>query len=175
MAALAVFTLAACGSKPKTDDDPYDRKPRQIHGLEAPLFPKGGSSAKGSISVYPRGERWVLSVSIVGLPPNTAYRVAFFDNGNCSSPNAFSAGKPWLPPETPEGTRADKWITTMHATMHGTIDSAVRLPNPSRHNEEVFRKRSVLVFIGEHVQELKPDIPNNVVACGVFDTIQSLI
>jgi len=174
--ALAVLMLTACSNKP-TDmrDTPVEKAGEsKLRGLAAPLFSKGGSSAQGKITIYQKDDRWLLSVSIFGLPPGASYRVAFFDNGNCSSPNAFSAGKLWLPPDTPEGTRPDKWIPPFYAGTNGSLDAAVRLPNPGQHSEEVFRKRSVLVFAGDAVQELKPGVPNEVAACGVFDTIQAL-
>lgn len=176
----AALVLGACSSgklsnAPGSPVEMPPEKERQTRGLEAPLYSKGGSSAQGAITIYQKDDRWQLSITIFALPPATAYRLVFFDNGNCSSPNAFSAGKPWLPPDTPEGTRPDKWIPYMYADGRGNIDAVIRLPNPAQHSEEVFRKRSVLVFAGDKVTELKPGVPNEVVGCGVFDTIQTLL
>ncbi|MCL2873208.1 MAG: hypothetical protein FWF41_09635 [Betaproteobacteria bacterium] len=181
LSAVLAATLTACGgsrlSNEKDDtgiavEMPGGSKP--MRGLEALLYAKGGSSAQGKIMVVQSGDRWRLSITIFGLPPSSTYRLAFFDNGNCSSPNAFSAGKLWPPPGTPEGTRLDRWIPTFSASQGGSIDAVTSLPNPSEQNESVFRKRSVLVFAGIDVQELKPSVRNDVVACGVFDTIQTL-
>ncbi|MDR2710618.1 MAG: hypothetical protein LBB65_04725 [Burkholderiales bacterium] len=178
VAILALAVLTACGGNKLSNEpgnpveDPDSNKP--LRGLEAPLFSKGGSSAQGKITVSQSGNRWHLSIAIFGVPPASLYRVAFFDNGNCSSPNAFSAGKLWLPPGTPADIKPDKWISPVHASIAGGIDVVARLPNPEQRNEEVFRKRSVLVFAGNDVQELKPGVANDVVACGVFDTIQTL-
>ncbi|MCL2296738.1 MAG: hypothetical protein FWC38_10440 [Proteobacteria bacterium] len=177
LAFIAALALSACSSnKPFDTSSASAEKPgekKQARGLAAPLFPKGGSSAQGKITVYQKGDRWQLSVTVFGLPPGATLRVAFFDNGNCSSPNAFSAGKLWLPPDAPEGTRPDKWISLFYTSVNGSLDAVTRLPNPGRHSEEAFRSRSVLVFADDNVQELKPGVPNNVVACGVFDTIEA--
>ncbi|MDR2172639.1 MAG: hypothetical protein LBE32_00265 [Burkholderiales bacterium] len=168
----SALILSACSSNnPASASAEKPKEP--IRGLEAPLFPKGGASAQGKITIYQKDDRWQLSVTVFGLPPGKSLRVAFFDHGNCSSPNAFSAGALWLPPDTPEGTRPDKWIPLFHTTANGSLDAVTRLPNPGRHTEEAFRSRSVLVFAGDTVQELKPGVPNGVVACGVFDTIQT--
>ncbi|MDR0770811.1 MAG: hypothetical protein LBE75_06385 [Burkholderiales bacterium] len=174
--AAMVLVLSACGGSTlsgASGDPPGDNKP--LRGLAAPLFSKGGSSAQGKITIYQKDDRWQLSVTIFSLSPGASYRLAFFDNGNCSSPNAFSAGKLWSPPDMPEGIRPDKWIPLLHADTLGNLDAVTRLPNPGRHNEEVFRKRSVLVFVGDTVRELAPGVSNEVAACGVFDTIQTLL
>jgi Cu/Zn superoxide dismutase len=174
----SALVLSACGGSKLFDtsgaatEKPGEQK--KVRGLEAPLLSKGGSSAQGKISIYQKDDRWQLSATMFSLPPGASYRVAFFDNGNCSSPNAFSAGKLWLPPDAPEGTRSDKWIPLFYSGVNGSLDAVTRLPNPGRHSEEAFRGRSVLVFADDRVQELKPGVPNNVVACGVFDTIQAL-
>lgn len=171
---VSALVLGACSSnKPSGVSAEKPGEQKKLRGLEAPLFPKGGSSAQGKITIYQKDDRWQLSVTVFGLSPGASLRVAFFDHGNCSSPNAFSAGKLWLPPDAPEGTQPDKWITLFHTTANGSLDAVTRLPNPGRHSEEAFRSRSVLVFAGDTVQELKPGVPNGVVACGVFDTIQT--
>lgn len=182
MAVLAA-TLTACGgsrlSNEKGDtgvtvETSGGGGSKPMRGLEAPLYAKGGSGVQGKITVIQSGDRWRLSITLFGLPPSSTYRLAFFDNGNCSSPNAFSAGKLWAPPGTPEGTRPDRWIPTFSAGQAGSIDAVTSLPNPGEHDESVFRKRSILVFAGMDVEELKPSVRNDVVACGVFDTIQTL-
>ncbi|MDR0247881.1 MAG: hypothetical protein LBI16_05775 [Burkholderiales bacterium] len=174
---VSALTLSACsGSKWFDTPDASAEKPgeqKKVRGLAASLFSKGGSSAQGKITIYQRDDRWQLSVTAFSLPPGRPYRVAFFDNGNCSSPNAFSAGKLWLPPDTPEGIRSDKWIPLFYSDSIGGLDVVTRLPNPGKHSEEVFRNRSVLVFAGDTAQEPKPSVPNEVIACGVFDTIQT--
>jgi hypothetical protein len=176
LALAAVLILAACSSNPVNAPDSAENpeKRKSPRGLEARLIAKGGSSAQGRIAIDQKGDRWQLSITVFALSASSLYRVAFFDHGNCSSPNAFSAGKLWLPPGSPEGTRPDVWISSLYTDTLGNADVVMRLPNPAGHNEEVFRKRSVLVFAGSAVQELKPGAPNEVVACGVFDTIQTL-
>jgi Cu/Zn superoxide dismutase len=174
MVALAVV-LGACSSKSSlSPEDTGEQKDKKANSLEAPLYSKGGSGAQGTVTITQKGDRWLLTISLFSVSSGGAYRLAFFDNGNCSSPNAFSAGKLWLPPDAPGGTAADKWIPMVYSDPLGSLDAVMRLPNPGRHHEEVFRKRSILVFAGNDVQELQPGVPNNVVACGVFDTIQTL-
>jgi Cu/Zn superoxide dismutase len=176
LALATMLILAACSNNPVNAPGPAENpeKKKSLRGLEAHLIAKGGSSARGKVTINQKGDRWQLSITAFSLPPGLAYRVAFFDNGNCSSPNAFSAGKLWLPPGSPEGTRPDVWIPSLYTDTLGNADVVMRLPNPVGHDEEVFRKRSVLIFFGNTAQELKPGVPNEVVACGVFDTIQTL-
>ena len=90
-------------------------------------------------------------------------------NGNCSSPNGFSAGAPWSPPGwkesptrlIPEVTANSSGNATMVARVRG-----VRLGDAL--------KRSVLVYQGTTPQQPQPDVPNNVVACGVFEQATTL-
>ena len=170
--AFAVAVLASCGGK--TALAPADENPREKKEtiLRADVLGKGGAATHGFVSVSARKNRWVVSVNVTGVPPGD-YRVAFFDNGNCSSPNAFSAGKLWAP----EGTKNDPatWIPLLTAEAIGKMQTIARLPNPERHGVEVFKKRSVLIFSGRQVEELKSGVSNGVIACGVFDTPSSLL
>ncbi len=65
--------------------------------VEAGLAPIGGSAAQGSVIFSPRGDGVTMLVQLNGLAPGS-YRVLVHANGNCSSPNGFSAGPPWSPP-----------------------------------------------------------------------------
>jgi Copper/zinc superoxide dismutase (SODC). len=172
LAAFTALLLAACGGK--AAQAPVENEPREKKEtiLRADLLSKGGSAVHGFVSVAARKDRWVVSANITGATFGD-YRVAFFDNGNCSSPNAFSAGKLWAPPETPSDPAI--WVPLLTADTVGNMQTIARLPNPQRLDVSVFKKRSVLIFSGRNVSELKPGVRNEVVACGVFDTPSSLL
>ncbi|MDR1529033.1 MAG: hypothetical protein LBS40_01215 [Burkholderiales bacterium] len=171
---LACF-VAACGGRsanmPADDSQPEQAK----NMLEARLIGKGGAGVRGTVTISAKGKYWLVSSTIGGAMPGD-YLIAFYDNGNCTSPNAFSAGKIWLPPDTPEGTKADAWIPPLSPNPStGSAQIVVRLPNPAEHGIAVFHHRSVLVFSGRKAEELKPDVRNDVVACGVFEAPVSLL
>jgi hypothetical protein len=169
------FFLAACGT-PNTAVQKGDPNVKPETSLEAPLYSKGGSAVRGEVTISQHDDTWRLSVSLHAAMPDERFRVAFFDNGNCSSPNAFSAGKLWAPPDTPSDVDPGTWIPLIHSDFNGEANIvSLRLPNPGRHSLEVFRKKSVLIFQRRDVQVLKPGVKNDVAACGVFNTPASLL
>lgn len=171
---LLACLFAACSgqSVQRIAEDDQPEKPENM--LEARMLPKGGSSIKGTITVAAKGKSWRVSVIVTGAPYGD-YRVAFFDNGNCTSPNAFSAGKIWMPPGIPEGTEADRWIPLLNPDpATGNAQLTTRLPNPEGHGIDLFHNRSVLIFSGRNAEELAPGVRNDVVACGTFEVPTSL-
>src|SRR5207244_1359936 len=55
-----------------------------------------GAAVTGKVRVIDRGDGITLLISAINMPIGE-YRVAFHQNGNCSSPNGFSAGPAWAP------------------------------------------------------------------------------
>ena len=89
--ATAILVLAACASKAPNGAPTM---------AEARFQPINRSSVVGAaiLAGYDGGVR--LQVNFNGPGPGE-YRVMIHANGNCSSPNGFSAGAPWAPPGVP--------------------------------------------------------------------------
>jgi hypothetical protein len=136
---------------------------REVPGVEARL--RGiGSAANGMVRVRESGELLIVYVELGGVKPGT-YRVVFHENGNCSSPSGFSAGAPWSAPGSREP--ATQLVPIFNANTEGRGELVARLRGV-RMGEGGMLNRGVLVYEGVTAVPPKPDIPNNVVACGAF-------
>jgi hypothetical protein len=172
LTSLIVF-LAGCASTPMENGKTVKK---QDTSLEASLQQKGDSALTGEVTLAHSGDHWLISVNVSNGVPGTTYRVAFYSHGNCTSPNAFSAGKLWAPEKAPKDVDPATWIPAITADFNGNIVLvSKRLPNPASEPLSVFRDRAVLIFQGRKVEALQPDVPNDVVSCGVFGTPQSLL
>lgn len=73
----------------------------------ASIQPASGSTTRGSAIFIPEGERITLQVSLEGAPPGV-HAVHLHETGDCSAPDATSAGGHW----NPGGHNHGKWGTT---------------------------------------------------------------
>lgn len=176
-ALAAVLLTAACTSTPSLDPRRWfsreeTPKPasREAPGVEAPLRALG-SSMTGTVRVRESGELMIVMVTASGLKPGGTYRVVFHENGNCSSPNGFSAGPQWTPPGTRDA--ATRVVPPVHASTEGTGLLTARLRGV-RMGDGGMVNRGVLVYEGTDAETPKPGVPNNVVACGAFVKSTSL-
>src|SRR5512140_102903 len=119
LVALIALSLAGCGGWFGSND-----QPARAPGLEAPLAPIGGSAATGSARFAPRGDGVTMLVTVNGLAPGR-YRVLVHADGNCSSPNGFSAGPPWSPPGS--ATPLYDRLPILQTNTEGTGTLTVRL------------------------------------------------
>lgn len=108
------------------------------------------------------GDLLVVMVTLDQADPGP-YRIVLHDNANCSSPNGFSAGAPWSPPGAREAPT--RLIPELNANNSGAQLTA-RLRGVKMGTDIL--KRSVLVYQGSTVVPPRPDVPNNVIACGTF-------
>jgi len=142
---------------------------REVPGAEARL--RGiGSAASGMVRVRETADYLLVQIELGGVGPGT-YRAVFHETANCSSPNAFSAGAPWSSPGTRTG--ASQLIPLMNANIEGRAELVARLRGVKMGDGGMLN-RSVLVYAGTTVEPLRPGVPNNVVACGVFVKATSL-
>ena len=116
----------------------------------------------------------VVLVSLNNLLPGR-YRVVIHERGNCSSPNAFSAGRPWAPPGDPR--RATELLPVMAIGANGARPDDARLSRREAHRPDSLAGRSVLVHAGDDAprRTLVPDVPNGVVLCGALGPIRSFM
>jgi Cu-Zn family superoxide dismutase len=113
--AIALSLIAACGDAPS-------REAREAMGV-AKLTPKNGSTVRGIVSFTQKGDR----VSVAGqffelLPgPHSLYIHAV---GNCSSPNAASAGPVWNVAGGASGKRTGN-LPQIYAGTEGRADFSI--------------------------------------------------
>lgn len=169
LAALAAAALlAACSTTPSWDprrwfakEEAPAPKAREEPGVEARLR-SINSSMQGIVRLRESGDLLVVRVELANGQAGP-YRVVLHDNGNCSSPNAFSAGAPWSPPGWKESPL--RLVPEVTANSSGNAIMTARIKGV-RLGDAI--KRSVLVYEGTTPQLPQPDIRNNVVACGAF-------
>lgn len=136
--------------------------------LEAKLVALGSSAVTGVAMLRAYDGGVTMSVSFTNAPPGE-YRFVVHANGNCSSPNGFSAGPPWAPPGV--AVLSPPLLKTDNA---GSM--SVRLPGYRFDGPDGVRGRAVVLHAGASGSlDAQPGVPNNRVACGVIGTPQSLL
>ena len=173
LAALALvlaFALAGCSGvrNPFAKDTTPGPKAREEPGVEARLRPLG-SAISGVVRARESGDLLVVRVEIHNSKPGTLHRVVFHANGNCSSPNGFSAGAPWSPPgwkDPPQRLVPDLYTDSEGLGILTARIRGVRLGD--------LEKRSVLVYEGGFTEPPRPNVPNSVTGCGVFERSASV-
>jgi len=171
VATLAALAVAGCsgvhiGTTHYDEDKPKDETD---YGQVAPLRPIGGSAIFGKIRVIDRGDGASVLVSMMNVPPG-AYRIAFNETPNCSSPNGFSAGAPWAP----AGADARKLIPVQRVNAEDRVELSLRVPALKTRGPNGVAGHSVVIYSGLEVTDAKPDVPNERMACGVFETAHRL-
>jgi Cu/Zn superoxide dismutase len=163
------FALSGCESMRTMFASPNrDAAKGPSPGLVAPL--RGlGSAVSGKVRVIDRGDGITLLVSAINLPIGE-YRVAFHHNGNCSSPNGFSAGPAWAP----EGKLPAALIPPLR-NGDGNAEASVHVAGIHTTGEYGLAGRSVLLYSGSTIEDVQPGVRNNVIACGVFEPAQTLL
>jgi len=73
----------------------------------ATLQPKSGSSSMGTVSFSPRGgDKVMVTVDLTGLKPNAEHGFHVHERGDCSAPDAMSAGGHFNPMGKMHGSAA---------------------------------------------------------------------
>ncbi len=141
--------------------------------LVARLRPVGGSAARGSAIFSARGSGVTMAVTVSGLTPGR-YRVMVHADGNCTSPNAFSAGPPWYGPGGAAAPMVSR-VPVLTTNSDGTGTLAVLLSGATLEGPGGVRGRSVVLHDGAMgVLDAQPDVPNQRIACGVIGSAESL-
>jgi Cu/Zn superoxide dismutase len=139
---------------------------RQLQALTV-----GGSAAQGSAKFLTRADGVTAFVAVNNLMPGP-YRVAIHERGNCSSPNGFSAGKPWAPPGSARAAADLLPEIAIGPNGNGQMTAIVRGLKIS--GTESLEGRSVVVHAGPTVDaNVVPDRPNRIVLCGVIGPVRS--
>lgn len=142
----------------------------QGRGYLARLRPANGSAASGTVVIAERGGVMVVELHLTNVPPGF-YSWALHERGNCTSRNGFSAGAPWVPPGTrrPAVELLPEFIVNPEST--GLV--TVRVRDARIEGTSGVNGRAVLIYEGGDIKPIKADVPNNVIACGVFEPAQS--
>ena len=136
-------------------------------GAEAPLK-SVRSAVDGSVRFVERGGGVTVLVHLTGLVPGP-HRIAIHANGNCSSPNAFSAGPVWDAPG------AGPQVLSIFANSERTATLTRRIAGLHVEGTDGLVGRSVVVHAGSQASlDTRPDVPNARIACGVIGSVQTL-
>jgi superoxide dismutase, Cu-Zn family len=100
----------------------FDFIPKKGIGAAARMTPKN-SSVTGTISFIRRGDKVSVSALVQELTPGR-HRIFIHETGNCSSPNAASAGKVWGAADAPPGKRRGD-LPEIFASGEGNVNLIV--------------------------------------------------
>jgi len=172
LAVIACAMLAAaCSTFHFGNSTPADEAAKEAAmGQQATLRAIGGSAITGKIRVVDRGDGAAVLVSANNFPYGP-YRIAFHERGNCSSPNGFSAGPAWAPAAS--GKRPEDLVPVQYANSENRVEAELRIPKLHATGVDGVAGRSVVLYSGTAVTELRPDVPNAAMACGVFEVART--
>jgi hypothetical protein len=140
------------------------------YGEEANLRAIGGSAVFGKIRVVDRGrDDASVLVSMMNVPIG-AYRIAIQQTPNCTSPNGFSAGPAWAP----AGRDPLALIPVQYSSGEDRVEASLRVTGLRAEGPKGVAGRSVVVYAGDAITPARPDVPNERIACGVFEPAQPL-
>ena len=163
---MLVMAVAGCQSVKDVGTAIFPSGP----GLEAAM--RGtGSAATGTVRVHNFRDGVSVQLSIFNMPPGN-YRVALHENGNCSSPNLYSAGPAWAPAgsgKTPQDLLPQFSVNTeQDMPSYVAYISGARTDGPLS-----LRGKSVVIHLGTRIDDAIVGQRNNRIACGVLDEIRS--
>jgi superoxide dismutase, Cu-Zn family len=94
----------------------------------AQLQPKSGSSASGTVTFAPQGDRVRVVARVSGLTPNQEHGFHVHEKGDCSSADAMSAGGHFNPTAQPHGAPAMAHhggdMPSLKADADGRVDTS---------------------------------------------------
>ena len=158
---FAATLLTACEST----QDPSAPKAAgaEVTVAEARFVPIGGMSMTGAAVLHQYDGGVQMKVNFNGPGPGT-YRVMIHANGNCTSPNGFSAGAPWAPPGVPLAEEGFPFIKN-----DDSASSVMRLAGYSLTGRDGVVGRSVVVHASARGTIVaQPGVPNDRIGCGVI-------
>jgi len=175
--ALALVTgliVSACTTTGDTSVDiqtPGFLKPGPKQA-SAQLLPKSNSRVYGLVTFKQNGDKVGVAVTVFNMMNVGAHSIYIHENGNCSSPNAASAGPVWQIPGAPPGAKRagdlpELWAgTESNAAMQATLSGLT--VGDGKPTDIV--GRAVVVHSGID-RDPKPQfggVPNGWLACGVI-------
>ena len=145
--------------------------PKTGAGAVARLSPKNGSAVSGTVTFVQRGDKIVVAAVVHDLAPGS-HSMYIHEVGNCSSPNAASAGRVWALVGAAPGRARSGNLPELLAGSEGNADVVASLSGIT------VGDGSPLDIIGHAVvvhSGLDPDprpefgVRNGWLACGVIE------
>jgi Cu-Zn family superoxide dismutase len=160
-AAAIVLALAACAS----DDSAQERMPN----IGARLAPIAGGVGHGLVTFRPYDGGLTVVADVGGFSAGP-YRFVIHTTPNCTSPNGFSAGPPFLRP----GTGAP--IVVSAAIYHqGTATLTLRVPGITLAGPDGVEGKSLVLHASETGRSTRNrGCPTIAFACGVIGPVPTL-
>lgn len=140
-------------------------------GQVAVLRAIGGSAVSGKVRVVDRGDGAMVTVAAFNLPIGE-FRIAIQETPNCTSPNGFSAGPAWAPPASKR--KPEDLVSTLIADADGNAQASQQVAGLRATGVDGVAGHSVVVYAGSRVTAAHPDVPNERIACGVFEPVKPL-
>jgi Cu-Zn family superoxide dismutase len=167
--AAAVLALGGCastGDGGTSGSVGLDRS----NTVEARLGQSGGSAARGTVRFSPAANGVMTSIYVFNVNPGD-YRMVIHTTGNCTSPNVFSAGPPWVAPGASGPTVVEFSIFT-----DGQASLVQRVAGLTINGPAGVVGRAVVIHQGRTgTLEAEPGRPNNRIACGVIGPVFRLM
>ena len=116
-AAIALSLVAACGDAPS-------KEARETMGV-AKLTPKNGSTVRGVVSFTQKGDKVTIAGQFFELLPGS-HSLYIHTVGNCSSPNAASAGPVWNVAGGASGKRSGD-LPRIYAGTEGRAEFSINI------------------------------------------------
>lgn len=166
---FAAFALSACGgvSLPKLSDI----VPPAGNQAVAQLASKNGSGTYGTVMFTQRGDKVALLVQVFNLAGGP-HSLHIHETGNCSSPNAASAGPVWNAKSSPPGSRRSGELpnVVVRHEENASLDVQVAGLSVGTGAANDVIGHSVVVH-GKVDPDPKPDygVVNDWLACGVIE------
>jgi superoxide dismutase, Cu-Zn family len=169
-ALVALLALAAAGCQ--TLEDAGTELFPEGDSMEAVMAPIGGSAVSGSVVIGPTKSGVAMRIYLTGMPL-LSYRVVIHTNGNCSSPNGFSAGPPLKLPGAADHVLAG--VVPAYPIKDNALTLVLRVPGIHLEGPNGIAGRSVVIHAPDDGSlEAQPGVPNNRVACGVIAKVRPL-
>lgn len=99
----AAAALAACSHMGHGDHQGHHGGMGQENAV-APLAAKSGTNTQGTVTFSQHGDEVMVKAEVTGLPPNSVHGFHVHEKGDCSSPDAMSAGGHFNPAGKPHGS-----------------------------------------------------------------------
>jgi Cu-Zn family superoxide dismutase len=102
----------------------------------ADLAPTPGHSASGTVEFTRKGDLVEAEARLTGLPPNSRHGFHIHENGDCSAPDASSAGAHFDPTASPHGgptgeVRHGGDLGNVEADAQGNVEATIRFSGVS--------------------------------------------
>jgi Cu-Zn family superoxide dismutase len=164
-AAIALSFLVACGGTPSQESAASANDAMGV----ARLAPKNGSTVRGIVSFTQKGDKVLVAAQLFELFPGS-HSFYIHEIGNCSSPNAASAGPVWNAAGAASGKRTGE-LPQLFAGTEGRADFSATVRDISvgtgRPNDVIGHSVVVQANVDP---DPKPEfgVRNGWVACGVI-------